>query len=191
MADTQRTRAAILALFTDNTTGAISEQDLRDFVVTLMEQDFANPGDFWTEPRSAVAMNDKTVRGWIEYSQIIRSDISFGRTAYLHVSGWAPASLLTSGQNGLLAIAANSYGAGESQAQMLRRGVICDSAMSARFSGQVGAFVYLMSGSALGSISVQIPTGSIRIVGYVEPSAIGDTSSIKWRFDPTWAVSGS
>jgi hypothetical protein len=34
MADTIRTRAAILALFADNYTGAISPQDLRDFVVS-------------------------------------------------------------------------------------------------------------------------------------------------------------
>ena len=34
MADTIRTRAAILALFADNFTGEISPQDLRDFVVS-------------------------------------------------------------------------------------------------------------------------------------------------------------
>ena len=36
MADTQRTRAAILNLFGDNVTGQISAQDLRDYVVTIM-----------------------------------------------------------------------------------------------------------------------------------------------------------
>ena len=36
MADTQRTRAAILALFADNVTGQTSVQDLRDYVVTIM-----------------------------------------------------------------------------------------------------------------------------------------------------------
>jgi hypothetical protein len=36
MADTRRTKAEILALFADNTSGNISPQDLRDFVVTVM-----------------------------------------------------------------------------------------------------------------------------------------------------------
>lgn len=36
MADTQRTQAAILALFANNTSGDISPQDLRDFVVSVM-----------------------------------------------------------------------------------------------------------------------------------------------------------
>ena len=36
MADTVRTRASILALFADNTTGDISPQDLRDFVLSTM-----------------------------------------------------------------------------------------------------------------------------------------------------------
>jgi len=36
MVDTVRTKAALLALFADNTTGDISPQDLRDFLVTVM-----------------------------------------------------------------------------------------------------------------------------------------------------------
>jgi len=36
MADTQRTLAALQALFADNTTGDISPQDLRDFLVSSM-----------------------------------------------------------------------------------------------------------------------------------------------------------
>lgn len=36
MADTRRTKAAILTLFADNTTGLVSPQDLRDFVVTAL-----------------------------------------------------------------------------------------------------------------------------------------------------------
>lgn len=36
MADTIREQSAILALFADNTTGNISEQDLRDFVASAM-----------------------------------------------------------------------------------------------------------------------------------------------------------
>ena len=36
MADTQRSKSSILTLFADNTSGDISPQDLRDFVVTAM-----------------------------------------------------------------------------------------------------------------------------------------------------------
>jgi hypothetical protein len=192
MADTQRTRAALLALLADNTTGQISAQDLRDLMVTIMDADFVNPGDFWSEPRSGVncTMSDKTVKGWIEYSQLILSDISFGRVAYLTPSGWAPASGLTSTQNQMLAVAADSYAATYSQAQMLRRGLVYDSALSARFSGNIGKYIVLVSGSYYGSISVTFNTGSNRVVGMVELSGWSDVTSGKWRFDPTWAAIG-
>ncbi len=36
MADTERTRAALLALFPDNTAGDCSPQDQRDFIVTVL-----------------------------------------------------------------------------------------------------------------------------------------------------------
>ena len=190
MADVQRTRAAILALIADSITGNISAQDLRDFIVTVMEADFVNPGDFWAQPKPAFMTNDKTIKGWIDYSQIILSDISFGRIAYLGASGWAPASLLTSGQNQVLGVAGNSYIAGESQAQILRRGLIYDSTLSARFSGQIGKLIYLQSGSAYGSISVQLQT-SVKVVGFVELSALGDVTSGKWRFESEWSVKGT
>lgn len=189
MADTQRTRAAILALLADNVTGNIEEQDVRDFVVTVMESDFVNPGDFWTQPKPAFMTSDKTIKGWIDHSQIILSAISFGRIAYLGASGWAPASLLTSGQNQLLGVAGNSYVAGESQAEILRNGLVYDSTLSARFSGQIGKLIYLQSGSAYGSISVQLQT-SVKVVGFVELSAFGDITSGKWRFEPEWSVKG-
>ena len=51
MADTGRSRAQILSLFSDNVTGQISAQDLRDWVVTVMEEEFANFGDFWAKPQ--------------------------------------------------------------------------------------------------------------------------------------------
>lgn len=189
MADVQRTRAALLLVFADNTTGDISPQDLRDFMITVMESDFINPGDFWTEPRASLMANDKTVKGWIEYSQLMLSECSFGRVVYLAASGWAPASALTSGQNTVLGVVANTYAAAESQAQILRRGLVYDSALSARFSGAIGGILYLVSGLP-GSISITANTGSNRIIGHVELSAWSDVTSGKWRFDPTWAVSG-
>jgi hypothetical protein len=189
MADTQRARAAILALMADNTTGQISPQDLRDFIVTIMDADFANVGDFWTEPKSGpqCTMTDKTVKGWIDYSQMIISDVSFGRVCYLTASGWALASALTSTLQQVLGIAADSYAAAYSQAMILRRGLVYDSALSVRWSGNIGKYVVLVSGYP-GSVSITMNTGSNRVVGHVELSAWSDVTSGKWRFDPTWAV---
>jgi hypothetical protein len=189
MSDTQRTRIALLALLADNVVGAISPQDLRDFAVTVMEAEFANPGDFWAEPAVANMTADKTVKGWVEYSQMVLSALSFGRVCYLTPSGWAPASALTSVQNATLGVAANSYAVAESQATILRRGLVYDSALSARFSGYVGRLLYLVSGLE-GSVSITANTGSNRIVGAVCLSVWSDTKSGHWRFDPTWAVSG-
>lgn len=191
MADTQRTKAAILALFADNVTGNISAQDLRDFVVTMMEVEFVNPGDFWAQPSPANITTDKTVKGWIEYSQIMTSDISFGKLVYRTASGeWQPATASVSTQNALLGVAADSYAAANSQAQVLRRGVVYDSGLSGRFSGYIGALLYLQGSALLGSISVTAFT-SVRIVGAVEPNGIGSVVSGKWRFDPEWAIAGT
>jgi hypothetical protein len=190
MSDTQRTRAALLALLADNTTGNISAQDLRDLMVTIMEAEFANPGDFWSQPAVVNHTADKTVKGWVLYSQMMLSDCSFGRVCYLTPSGWAPASGLTSTLNQTLGVAANSYAAAESQAQMLRKGLVYDSALSARFSGFVGRYLVLVSGYT-GSISVTFNTGSNRIVGTVELSGWSDVTSGHWRFNPAWAVAGT
>jgi len=173
----------------DNVTGEISPQDLRDFVVTVMEAEFANPGDFWKEPEVANMTSDKTIKGWIMYSQLMLSEVSFGRVCVLTPSGWRPASALASTENQMLAVAGNSYAAAESQAQMLRRGLVYDSALSARFSGFIGRYLVLVSGMP-GSVSVTFNTGSNRIVGIVELSAWSDVTSGHWRFDPSWAVAG-
>ena len=73
MSDTQRTRAALLSLAADNTTGQFSLQDMRDFMVTVMEEEFTNPGDFWAKPNPKNTTTDKTARGWKIYSQYIGS----------------------------------------------------------------------------------------------------------------------
>ena len=86
MADTQRTRAALLALLADNVTGNISPQDHRDSLVTIMEPEFANPGDFWKNPDPGELSSDE-VRGWIEYSVVFDSGVSFGTVVKLTPSG--------------------------------------------------------------------------------------------------------
>lgn len=191
MADTQRTRAEILALFADNIIGAVSAQDLRDFVVSLMEAEFKYAGDFWTRPQVG-NQNDKTVRGWVKYSQEIVSAISFGRVVRLLStgSGWVPADASTAPYGrGVLAVAADSYAAGESQARLLMEGLVYDSALSARFSGNIGNYLYLQSGTT-GSLSITPATGSVHVIGYVEPSAFGQPTSGHWRFAPTWGIVG-
>jgi len=87
MADTQRTRAQLIALFADNVTGQISEQDLRDFLVTLMEEEFANPGDFWNQPTPMRTTTDKSARGWLLYSQTVSEACSFMNVMALGPSG--------------------------------------------------------------------------------------------------------
>lgn len=191
MADTQRTRAALLALMADNVTKNISAQDLRDFMVTVMNSEFANEGDFWAQPKPDNIVTDKTIRGWIDYSQTIESTVTFGMVCVRTVSNtWMPADATDSTLNYELGVAGNSYVSGISTAQILRRGLIYDSLLSARFSGQIGMPIYLIS-DVVGSISVTIPTNSVKILGCVQPDGIGSVTSGKWRFDPEWSIVGT
>lgn len=190
MADTQRTKAAILSLFADNVTGQISEQDLRDFVVTTMDLEFLNPGDFFKEPSVKYTTTDKTARGWIDYSQTVDSDVSWMNILCLNASGhWIRADVADSTKTGLLGLAMDSYTSGVATAQILRKGVVYDSSFSAVFSDNIGRPIYLDSGVP-GSISVGITANSNLIVGMIEPSDDGGTAIGKWRFDPEWAVRG-
>jgi hypothetical protein len=200
MADTQRTRAAILALFADNVTGQISAQDLRDAIVTIMESEFVNEGDFWRGPTVENITTDKTTRGWHDYSQAMHSDYSasFGMPlAYDAQSGvWIPADLSNSAMNPVRGIAADSYASNNTSIVVLRKGLIYDSGLS-RLSGYVGKPVFLQSravDASGGSIDTTPGTSvsTVGIVGYVEGSTITTDSVYKWRFDGTgnWAVTG-
>jgi hypothetical protein len=185
MADTARTRAAILVLFADNVTGQINEQDLRDFVVTVMPAEFAYANDFWVEPLAAQLTAEGT-RGWHLYSQAVDSAVSFGYQLYKTVSGtWKTANCADSDMNFELAIAASDIASGDSGI-LLRRGLIYKSAYSGIFSGYVGRPVYLESG-VIGSIAgpASIPT-SAKIIGMIE-----DDTSGMYRFDPAWSVVGA
>ncbi len=192
MADTQRTREQILALFADNVTGQISPQDLRDFVVTIMESEFGNPGDFFSRPQAKFVTTDKTAKGWKEYSQLILSACSFMNVLYYNVSGggWGLANVSASAQTGLLALAMDSYAAGISTGVILKEGVVYDSSFSTVFSQLLGRPVYLASGSP-GSITTTITTNSHLILGMVVFSDDMGASAIgKWYFKPEWAVRG-
>lgn len=194
MADTQRTRAALLALFGDNVTGQISEQDLRDFLVTIMPVEKKYEVDAWAEPLAGQGLTDKTARGWLIYSQTVDCDVSFGNVLYLRQSNtWSLANAAESAKNGLLAVPIDSYTSGYSLCILLRKGIIVNSSLSALFSGYKGQPVYLGSTGSEGSILVSLPTNSLKVVGVVEWS---DTSTVGgtpyWRFEQhTWAIAGS
>ena len=190
MADTQRTRASLLSLLADNVTGQISAQDLRDVLVTVMEEEFMNPGDFWKKPSVKRITTDKTAKGWIDYSQTMGSAVSFGNVLYLTASGnWKKANVATSGLTGVLGLAMDSYASGETTAKVLRKGVIYDSSFSATFSGFIGKPVYLASGVA-GSVTVTKTTNSALVVGWIEASDGGEVAIGKYRFEPEWAIRG-
>jgi hypothetical protein len=194
MADTQRPRAQILALFADNVTGQISEQDLRDFVVTVMEEEFSQPGDFFKQPEPIYTTTDKYGRGWIQHSQIVSEACSFMNVMVLGPSGtWLLADVALSARTGVMGVALDSYVAGYSEAEILREGVLYHSVFSAIWSGNIGRPLYLQSG-VQGSISYTVTTNSVLAVGYIEPhsDASDVAASGKWRFKvDTWAVRGT
>lgn len=190
MADTQRTRAQILALFADNTTGQISAQDMRDFIVTLMPSEFVNEVDFWTDPQPKFITTDKTVRGWIIYSQVFGSACSFGNAMCLDTSSgkWIRADVAASVKTGVIGLAYTSYASGDS-GNILLRGMIYDSSFSATFSGFIGKPVYLASG-APGSIAITKPTSDL-ILGFIFNSDVSAPAIGKYYFNPQWAVKGA
>ncbi len=191
MADTQRTRASLIALLADNVTGQISAQDVRDWLVTVMEAEFANPGDFWKEPDAQYLTTGDTVKGWIDYSQLISEACSFGNILERGPSGqWTLASAIV-GSNSerpvCLGVAAADY-AISTFGNVLRRGLVYHSAFSASFGDdRIGWPVYLYS-DAPGSITTVSQT-SIMMVGFIEPEqSTGLVSNTNiWRFDPTYA----
>jgi hypothetical protein len=190
MADTQRTRSAILTLFADNVTGQISAQDLRDFVVTMMESEFANPGDFWKHPSPVYTTTDQSARGWIDYSQTVGSDCSFMNMLYLNTSGiWMRADVADSTKTGIIGMAVDDYTSDASTCQILRQGMVYNSAFSGVFSGYIGRPIYLDSGVP-GSISVGETAGSQLVVGFVAAQSAGDSNIGKFYFYPEWAVRG-
>lgn len=136
MADTPRSRADLLVLFADNVVGAASVQDFRDFLVTVMEEEFVNAGDFWKQPSPAQITVDKTGRGWTDYSQIIDSACSFGNVMQLTPSETWNHFISANSDRGIFGIALDSYASAESQAQILRCGLIKDSSLSSLSQGK-------------------------------------------------------
>lgn len=194
MADTQRTRTQILALTADNVTGQISAQDFRDIIVTIMEEEFANPGDFWAKPQAKFTLTDKTARGAKIYSQYIGSACSFMNIMRQEASTgyWMRADVADSAMTGRLGVAMDSYASDETAGTILLEGVIYDSSFSTIFSELIGRPVYLDSGVP-GSISIGSTDNSVLVIGTILNSDdAGGSACGKWYFKPeTWGIKGS
>jgi len=194
MADTQRNRAALLSLFADNVTGQISPQDLRDFLVTSMNSEFTNVGDFWKEPDGQYITADRSGRGWIDYSQLISEACSFGDVLQRGPSGaWTLMSLTGGGLITSLttvAMALDSYTA-STVGNVLRKGLAKCAACSVQWSEGIGRFMYYDSGAA-GKLSVMSAAlmSTVFMVGYPEVEGSAFTASLTdvFRFDPGWAA---
>jgi len=194
MADTQRSRAQILSLYADNVTGQISPQDARDFIVTVMEEEFSNAGDFWAKPQAKYSLTDKTARGFKMYSQYIGSDVSWMNILYQDQSTgyWMRADVADSTKTGgLMGLAMDSYTSGASTATVLIEGLVYDSSFSTVFSRLIGRPVFLDSGVP-GSISAGITANSVLVVGYIAGSDNHGGSAIgKWFFRVNdWSARG-
>jgi len=195
MADTQRTRAALLALMGDNVTGQISPQDLRDFMITVMNSEFANVGDFWKEPDGQYITADRSGRGWIEYSQLISEACSFGDVLQAGPSG---AWTLLSQVNGSMgysiqtvtAMALDSYLA-STVGNVLRKGLAKCAACSVQWSEGIRRFMYADSGAA-GKMSTMSAAkmSNVLMLGYPEMQGSDFTTDATdvFRFDPGWAA---
>jgi len=184
MADTARTRAALLTLMADNVTGQISAQDFRDFMVTVMPAEFTYSTDFWNEPLAAQLTAEGT-RGRHLYSQVADSAFVYGAIVYQTASGtWKNADVADSGMNCKLAVAAAAI-ASDGSGILLVKGLVWKSAFSGIFDGYLGRPVYLDSG-VIGSIAgpASIAT-SVKIIGVIE----GDTNGL-FRFDSDWSIKG-
>lgn len=194
MADTQRTRSAILTLFADNVTGQVSAQDIRDFIVTVMQEEFVNENDYWCEPQPDNADTDLTTRGYHMYSQLAPTDmsISFGKVYCLtSTNQWSTANASLIVNNYFLGVAADSYASGATTVKMLIRGIVYQSTLADRLTGQIGRPIYLLS-TAAGSISITDDAAESRYVGVVLPAGVGSVQTKgKWYFNPTWAATGA
>jgi hypothetical protein len=174
-------------------TGQISAQDVRDFLVTVMEAEFANPGDFWKNPSPREISTDRTGKGWIDYSQQIASTCSFGTIMQMDDSGaWIKASfngnslLITT-----LGVALESYLSETSIGQILRRGLYVHSKASTMWTGSMGKPFVVLSGTA-GSMTRTLDQSETVVLGWPEPmhSANASTGHI-FRFEPGWAAVGT
>ena len=192
MADTERTRAALITLFADNVTGQISAQDLRDFLVSVMPAEFAYVGDFWKREDAQQLSGDKDSRGWKLYSQNVDDTCSFGNILMQTQSGTWSKAIFSGATTSIFraALALNSVTVDSTEITILARGLVKNADLSDVLSGQQIGGMWLISGNA-GSIASAAPTGVARLhVGFPEPEGSAHTTSLTdvYRFDPAWTI---
>lgn len=193
MADTQRTRAAILALFGDNVTGNISPQDARDMIVTIMNTEFVNEGDFWKQPDPQKMTGDRTVRGWVDYSQLIAVACSMGDVLMRNASGAWSTPTLTGDVSDVrnIGMATDDVAAASTVGNVLRKGLIKIAAASIQWSDGIGRPHYLDSGAVFKTSNLSAAVMSVAVIaGWPENEGSDYTVSITdvFRFEPGWGV---
>ena len=196
MADTVRGRATLLSLFADNVTGQISEQDLRDYLISIMSEDNGVAGDFWNTPQAKYHYTDKTAYGNTLHSQFIQEACSFGNVLCMDASTgcWKLADGGDSALQGYLGLAMDSYTANESQADVLIEGLVCNSNFSTTFSREIGSPICLdqTGDGSIIIISVTSIASYIRLGAVVPSTPMSITSAAStssfWYFRPEWTV---
>ena len=194
MADTARTRSALITLFADNVTGQISAQDLRDFLVTMMEEEFAYVGDFWKQPHPEQLTSDRSGRGWIDYSCTICVACSFGDILMKNASGvWVTGQLDAATRSGInnIGMVLDSYAISNADGQVLRQGLAKCAAMSIYWSEGIGRMMYMDSGA-----DMKLTTGSAGAMSYwmavgwaeTEGSDVTTSETNVFRFSPGWGI---
>ena len=193
MSDTQRTRSALQVLFADNVTGGVSPQDLRDFLVTVMQPEFVNESDFWNEPLPDQVTTDRTTRGYHWYSQVLSEDVSMGAIVYLNSNNaWSKANgSVAAIDQRVLGVATESYLEDATNFKVLRRGIIYNSVAAEvnRLTGYIGHNLFLMS-AVDGSMDVADNNSTSCVIGYVLPAGVGSVQCKgKWYFlGDAWSV---
>ena len=194
MSDTKRTRSALITLFADNVTGQISAQDLRDMLVTVMEEEFANVGDFWKQPHPEQITADRSGRGWIDYSCTICVATSFGDIVMKNASGvWVTGQLDAATRSNIqnIGMVLDSYVISAANGQVLRNGLAKCAAMSIYWSEGIGRMLYMDSGA-----DMKLTTGSAAAVSYwlcagwpeTEGSDVTTSETDVFRFSPGWGI---
>jgi hypothetical protein len=218
MADTQRTRAAlqtlladnvigsispqdvrdflvtVMQLLADNVIGSISPQDVRDFLVTVMQEEFVNANDFWCEPLPDQLTTDRTTRGYHLYSQVISENCSMGDVVFLNSNNaWSIGNASLLSLHAVYGLATESYLANATDFKVLRRGILYNSvdAEVNRLTGYIGSPLFFASATD-GSYTPTDLDGHSCILGYVLPAGVGSVQckgKIFFKGD-AWSVIG-
>lgn len=190
MADTARSKTDIIGISGDNSTGAISAQDYRDFIVSVMPTECLYAGEYWTVPTEVNNTTTYSTRGTHIFSQIVSSKVanglSFGKVYALTASNtWSTADPDNTYQHTLIGVAADSYAINVSTAKLLLMGVVNNPSCSDYTVSCVGLPLFLCSVTSAGNVSITAADNS-RVVGIVLPSGIGQSTAVgsgKYFFD--------